>query len=293
MTMRILILGGDGMIGHQCLKHLRQAHDVYATVHKPLATYAALGLLGPDRTLDNIDVRSMDRVAEAMAEVRPAAVLNATGIVKQRPQAKEATACIEINAMFPHRLATLCRAAGARLIQLSTDCVFSGRKGLYEETDPTDAEDLYGKTKAMGELKEAHCVTLRTSSLGLELGRRQGLIEWFLAQRGPIKGFRRAIYTGLTGLELSRVIERVLTSHTTLSGLYQVAAAPINKYDLLKRLAAALGRTDITISPDDDFVCDRSLCGRKFEKETGYQAPSWDSMLEELANLITERKAAS
>jgi len=306
--MRILILGGDGMLGHQCLAQLRRKHEVYVTLHRPGSTYErdegslpvrvpplreASGLFDPERTLDGVDVRSTDRLIEVLAEARPQAVINGVGIVKQRGQAKEAIPSLEINALLPHRLAVLCRSAGARLIQISTDCVFNGRKGRYTEQDPSDAEDLYGKTKYLGEVHEAHCLTLRTSIIGLELGRRQGLMEWFLSQKGPIRGFRRALYTGLTTLELSRLIERLLTTRPDLSGVWHVASAAINKYDLLCRLAALLGRTDITIAPDDEFVCDRSLCGEAFEKAAGYRAPSWEDMLAELAGQIRQRKASS
>jgi dTDP-4-dehydrorhamnose reductase len=291
--MRILILGGDGMLGHQCLRHLRQKHEVYVTLHQPLDAYAAFGLFDPERTFDGVDVRSCERLIEVMAKARPQAVINGVGIVKQRGSAKEAAPSIEMNAMLPHRLAVLCRSAGARLLQISTDCVFSGRKGRYTEQDPSDAEDLYGKTKFLGEVHDAHGLTLRTSYIGLELDRQQGLVEWFLAQRGRTRGFRRAIYSGVTTSELSRLIERIFTSHPELSGLWHVASAPIDKHDLLSRLSARLGRTDVSIAPDDTFVCDRSLCADALERAIGYRPPSWDDMLAELADQIRERKASS
>jgi dTDP-4-dehydrorhamnose reductase len=236
-------------------------------------------------------VRADARLAEVVADFLPEVVINAAGIVKQRPAAAEVIPSLEINALLPHRLAVLCRAARARLVHMSTDCVFSGSQGHYGEDDLPDAHDLYGRTKLLGEVHEAHCVTVRTSIIGLELARRKSLIEWYLAQRGTIRGFRRAIYSGLTTSEMARVIERVLQLHPDLSGLWHVASAPISKYDLLCRLNDRLGRQDLRIEPDDELVCDRSLDQRRFQARTGYVAPAWDAMLDELGVQIMNRQA--
>jgi len=192
--------------------------------------------------------------------------------------------------LLPHRLSNLCARMGTRLVQISTDCVFSGNKGMYREGDLEDARDLYGRTKLLGEVREGkHVVTLRTSIIGLELARKKSLIEWFLAQRGRVKGFTRAIYSGFTTLEMARVIELVLCEHTSLSGLWHVASEPIRKFDLLDRLATLLGRQDIKLEAEDAFHCDRSLDASRFNMYTGYLPPSWDAMLKELAEQIRER----
>jgi len=196
---------------------------------------------------------------------------------------------IEINALLPHRLRDLCLEVGARLIHFSTDCVFSGRTGGYRETDQPDAVDLYGRSKLLGEVHEAPGLTVRSSIVGLELSRRTGLIEWFLAQRGTIRGFRRAIYTGVTTAEMARFVARVLAAHHDLHDVWHLASAPISKYDLLVALARRLGRTDVEILPDDDFVCDRSLDGSRLRQVIGYEAPSWDAMLTELADEVASR----
>ncbi|MDQ3911555.1 MAG: SDR family oxidoreductase, partial [Actinomycetota bacterium] len=222
--MRILILGGDGMLGHRLLMHLQDRHETKVTLRRELAAYERYGLFTLENSYWGVEAKDTERLLEVMGDFRPEAVVNAVGIVKQRGAAKEAIPSLEINALLPHRLALLCRAAGARLIHLSTDCVFSGRKGNYTEDDIPDAEDLYGRTKLLGEVTDAGCITLRTSIIGLELSRRTGLIEWFLAQRGEIRGFTKAIYTGLTTAEMSRVIERVLVEHPHLSGVWQVAS---------------------------------------------------------------------
>lgn len=279
--MRILILGGDGMLGHQLLKSLAPRHEIRVTLRQDLEAYASYQLFDHDNSYTGIDVRSFERLAEVLADFRPDAVINAVGIVKQRPTAKESIPSLEINSLLPHRLAVLCKVAGARLIHLSTDCVFSGKKGNYQENDPSDAEDLYGKTKYLGETQDSHCLTLRTSIIGRELSRHKSLFEWFLAQSGTIKGFTKAIYNGFTTLEMSRIIENMLVNHPEASGVYQVSSEPINKYELLLLMREKLG-IKIEILPDDTFCCDRSLDSTRFREEFAYTPPTWNAMIEEL-----------
>lgn len=290
--MKILVFGGDGMLGHQLLQTWAARHQVTVTLRGPLAAYARFGLFTETNSIPGIEATDEDALARVMARTMPDVVVNAIGIVKQRSEARAAIPSIEINALLPHRLLDLCQAQGARLIHMSTDCVFSGRTGGYRETDVPDPVDLYGRSKLLGEVDQAPGLTLRTSIIGLELSRFTGLVEWFLAQRGMIRGFRRAIYTGVTTRELARVIEHVLVNHPRLHGVWQVASAPISKYDLLVRLAGILGRSDIEIAADEDFVCDRSLQADAFSAETGYIAPSWDAMLTELAEEIRARSRA-
>jgi dTDP-4-dehydrorhamnose reductase len=290
--LRVLILGGDGMLGHQLLLHLRDRHEVRVTLRRPLSAYERYGLFDRGNSYPEVDARDEDRLLEVMADFRPEAVVNAVGIVKQRESAKAAIPSLEINALLPHRLAVMCRAAGARLVHMSTDCVFNVRRGGYTEEDVSDAEDLYGRTKFLGEVAEPGCITLRTSIIGLELSRKGGLIEWLLAQKGEIPGFTQAIYTGLTTIEMSRVIERVLVEHTDLYGVWQVASEPINKYALLTRFAEVLDREDIRIVPDDSVKIDRSLSGLAFEKATGYHAPGWNETLQELGDEVRRRRGA-
>jgi dTDP-4-dehydrorhamnose reductase len=279
--MRILILGGDGMLGHQLLKYLRPRHNVKVTLRQSLTAYGQYGLFDIENSFSGIDVRSLERLIEVIADFRPEAVINAVGIVKQRPAAKEIIPSLEINALLPHRLAVLCKGIGARLIHLSTDCIFSGGKGNYLESDPSDAEDLYGKTKYLGEVHEANNLTLRTSIIGRELSRHTSLLDWFLAQTGTVKGFTNAIYTGFTTIEMSRIIEKMILEHPDASGVYQISSDPINKYELLLLIREKLGLS-IEIIPDDSFCCDRSLDSSRFRAEFNYAPPTWPAMIEEL-----------
>lgn len=281
--MRILILGGDGMLGHQLFTFLQDRHEVRCTLRQDISAYEHFGLFSDEKAYAGIDVRSLERLVGVFSDFRPEAVVNCIGIVKQRPTAKESIPSLELNALLPHRLAVLCKGIGARLIHLSTDCVFNGKKGNYQEDDPSDAEDLYGKTKFLGEVQDDNCLTLRTSIIGRELSRHKSLLDWFLAQTGEIKGFKNAIYTGFTTLEMSRIIEKMLVEHPEALGVYQVASDPINKYDLLLLFREKLGHV-VDIVPDETFFCDRSLDSSRFRREFSYMPPTWDTMVAELCN---------
>ena len=285
--MRILILGGDGMLGHQLFKHLSKEHEVKVTLRRNLSAYKKFNLFFPGNAFAEIDVRLTDQLLEVFEEFQPQAIVNAVGIIKQRSSARESIPSLEINSLFPHRLAILCKAIGARMIHLSTDCVFSGKKGNYREDDPSDAIDLYGKSKYLGEVNEQHCITLRTSMIGRELSRKKSLLEWFLAQKGSIKGFKKAIFSGFTTQELSRIIEIILMQYPTASGIYHVSSKPISKYDLLSLIKDRL-QLPINIIPDESFVCDRSLDSSKFQQEFNYNPPPWEKMVEELCEGMSD-----
>jgi dTDP-4-dehydrorhamnose reductase len=284
--MRILILGGDGMLGHQLFKHLSKEHEVKVTLRQNLSAYEKINLFFPENTFAGIDVRLTDQLLEVFGEFQPQAIVNAVGIIKQRLTSRESIPSLEINSLFPHRLAILCKAIGARMIHLSTDCVFSGTKGNYREEDTSDAVDLYGKSKYLGELNEQHCITFRTSMIGRELLHKKSLLEWFLSQRGSIKGFKKAMFSGFTTQELSRVIEMILKQNPTASGIYHVSSDPISKYDLLSLINKRL-QLPIKIIPDESFVCDRSLDSSRFRQEFNYNPPPWVKMVEELCEGIS------
>ncbi|MGD2273023.1 MAG: SDR family oxidoreductase [Desulfobacterales bacterium] len=283
--MRILILGGDGMLGHKLFKYMQTKHDVKVTLHKNLDCYDSLGLFNGTIAYSGLDVRDLDSLAEILSDFKPLAVVNCVGIVKQQAAAQEYIPSIEINALFPHRLANLCEEVNARLLHLSTDCVFSGEKGNYIEEDVSDAHDLYGRTKFLGEVTKNNCITIRTSMIGKELLRKKGLLEWFLSQKGSIKGFKRAIFSGFTTQELSRIIEKIIAEHPEAAGLYHVSSTPISKFELLNRIREGL-RLPIKINPDESFKCDRSLDSAKFRMEFNYKPPSWDEMIKELCEEI-------
>ncbi|MBA3638152.1 MAG: SDR family oxidoreductase [Acidobacteriota bacterium] len=279
--MKLLILGAAGMLGHKLFLTASPHLETWATVRDTRAIPADAPL-DRGRILVGVEADNFDTVVRAVEAVRPDVVVSCIGVVKQRGEAKDPIVSLTVNSLFPHRLAALCRSSGARLIHVSTDCVFAGRKGRYVETDEPDAVDLYGRTKQLGEVSGPGALTLRTSIIGRELATSQGLVEWFLAQKGTAPGFTEAIFSGLTTIELSRVILRVIGSHPSLEGIYHVAADPISKYDLLVLLNRAFGM-GLTIESDDSVRIDRSLDGRRFRVATGYDPPTWPEMIGELA----------
>ena len=287
--MRILLLGGTGMLCHELFQSWKERFDVTVTLREGPEKYSASKLFSTGNIKYNVTVENDAGLNALIHEVRPDWVVNCIGIVKQRADAKEAIPSIELNSLFPHRLAMHCKSAGANVIQMSTDCIFSGKKGNYSEEDVPDPLDMYGKSKWLGEIAYPNSITLRTSIIGLELGRAQGLIEWFLAARGEARGYRRAIYSGFTTMEMARILERVFLNHALLGKVWHVASKPINKFELLTLLSKMLGRTDLQLVPSDTFICDRSLCGKLFEEAAQYRAPEWPQMLDELAQRIKLR----
>ncbi len=281
--MKILVLGGDGMLGHELYRELRDRHETGVTLRQQREEFSEKHVFA------GMEARGGTRIEEVVAQFRPAAVVNCIGIVKQRPESEEAIASIEVNALLPHRLAIACRAAGARLVQLSTDCVFSGDKGSYREEDRPDPADIYGRSKLLGEVTGDGALTLRTSMIGLGLYRKTSLVDWFLAQKGRVQGYRKAVFSGLTTRELSRVIRMILEKHPEASGLYHLSAAPINKYDLLVKLRERLGKSTEIVAVDEPRI-DRSLDSTRFRRVFSYKPPEWDAMLDELAG--ETRKAA-
>lgn len=283
--MRILIVGGSGMLGHRLYQDFSKRHEVRITLRNEFAAYANSQVFQEQHTYTKVPLDNVATLLEIFQKFKPDAVINAAGIVKQRQEAKEVLTSLEINSLLPHRLAWLCQQFDARLIQMSTDCIFSGKKGGYTELDYPDAEDIYGKSKLLGEVVAKNCMTLRTSIIGTELYNKMGLIEWFLAQRGEIKGYTRAIYSGFTTIEMGRIIERLLSQNKLTSGIINVSSDPINKYDLLKIIRDKLN-LPVTIIPDGSLLCDRSLDSKSFRSLFDYTPPSWDRMIDELADTI-------
>lgn len=280
--MRVLILGAGGMLGHKLYQRLRSGFETFASVRKDLSCYARFKCFDPDFVRSGVDVRRSDDVKRLLDWARPDVVINAVGIIKQLDEANNAICSIEMNSLLPHQLAAASSAVGARFITISTDCVFSGKQGGYTEESPSDAEDLYGRTKFLGEVTQGRALTIRTSMIGRELGTRHGLVEWFMSQKGgKCRGYSRAIFSGLTTIALSDVIAQVITDFPGLNGLYHVATEPISKYDLLHHINASF-ELGVEIEKDIAFFCDRSLNSDKFRKATGWAPKSWPELVLEM-----------
>ncbi len=280
--MKILILGATGMLGHKLMQVLSREHSVTGTVRRNTSGLAEYPIFSKSEIVGNISAENLASILPAIERITPDVIINCIGIVKQLPAAQDPLQSIAINALFPHQLAHMCRQKNIRLIHVSTDCVFSGRKGHYSEKDPSDAEDLYGKTKYLGEVDYPGCLTLRTSIIGRELETTHGLIEWLMNQEGKtVNGFKKAVFSGLTTLALSEIISQIIDGYPHLYGVFQVASEPISKYDLLVMVKKVYG-LHITIEPDETVVNNRTLSAAKFKSETNIKIPSWKYMIDQM-----------
>jgi len=277
--MKILVLGASGMLGNAMIRVLSEKADwqVYGTVRSESSKRFFNADIA-EHLLSGVDAEQNDSLMQAFIRIRPDVVINCVGLIKQLADADDSLQTIPINALFPHRLARLCELSGARLVHMSTDCVFAGDKGGYRESDLSDAKDLYGRSKFLGEVAYPHTVTLRTSIIGHELQSAHGLVGWFLSQQKCCSGFTRAIFSGLPTVVLAQIIRDDVIPRADLSGVYHVAAQPISKYDLLKLIADVYGKS-IDIVPEDKLVIDRSLNAKRFQLETGYVAPEWPELI--------------
>ena len=277
--MRVLVIGASGMLGNAVLRLFSQSpgYEAFGSVRSS----AARRILPEDmhaNVINGVDVENFDSLMRLFDIARPSVVINCVGLVKQLAEADDPLAAIPLNALLPHRLARLCAVAGARFVHMSTDCVFSGTQGMYTESDVADAKDLYGRSKFLGEVDYPHAITLRTSIIGHELDGARSLVDWFLAQEGSVRGFKRAIFSGLPTVEVARVIRDHVIPHPELHGLYHLSAAPINKFDLLTLVAGTYSKA-IDINADERLIIDRSLNSTRFRQATGFEPKLWPELI--------------
>jgi dTDP-4-dehydrorhamnose reductase len=286
---RVLILGGLGMLGHQLAATLNATHEVTVTMRDAVEQlpprYPSVDVIG------DIELRSSDTLAALFAAARWDVVINAAGVIKHRAEANDATQTIAINALLPHELAAACARNGMRLIHFSTDCVFSGATDSargpqgYRIGDPPDARDLYGLSKLLGEVDGPGTLCLRTSLIGPELRGYRGLLDWYLRQTGArVRGYTQALFTGLTTPVAARLVDFLIREQPALQGLWHIASEPVSKYALLQAVRERFGR-GAPIDRWDAFHCDRRLDGGAFRERTGWCAPGWPQMIDELAQL--------
>lgn len=280
--MRILVLGASGMLGSAMFRLLngKEEWEVFGTVRSEKVKRFFSPKLA-ERLVVGCDVERDDALIKVFSQLRPDVVINCISLAKPLLKTEDPMLIIPIYALLPHRLAGICGLANARLVHISTDAVFSGAKGGYTEDDSPDAKDLYGIAKLLGEVCFPHTITLRTSIIGHELQGANGLIEWFLSQSGSCKGYSRVIYSGLPTVVAARIVRDVVIPRPDLSGLFHVAARPITKYALLQLVADAYGKT-IDIVEDDSLISDRSLNAKRFESATGYVAPDWRELVNDM-----------
>jgi dTDP-4-dehydrorhamnose reductase len=279
---RVLIIGASGMLGNSAFRFFSQFDDfeTLGTVRTEEKRFLLPLHLHP-KIISNIDAENTDTLKDLFSKINPDIVINCIGIVKQIKQSTDALVAISINSLLPHRLASLCQNIKARLIHISTDCVFSGAKGMYIESDLPDANDLYGKSKYLGEVDYPHTITLRTSMVGHELNTSLSLLGWFLGQQGAVKGFSKAIFSGLPTVEICRIIRDFIIPRPDLHGVYHISSEPINKFEFLSLVAKVYGK-DISIEEDRSILIDRSLDSTLFRVSTGYNPQSWHKLIKKM-----------
>ena len=286
---KIAVLGASGMLGSQAVMTFSERHEVFAIVRsrKELERFgistSSLSI-DDDHLFAGFDARNPESIRPILEEIKPDVVLNAAGIISQRLDSRDIALMIEINSVWPHALAAICEELGARLVHPSTDCVFSGKRGMYKENDVPDARDFYGRSKLLGEVIDAPgAIAIRTSIIGWQFGPQVSLAGWFAEHRADdLKGFRKAVFSGLTTRALCETIRDYVLPNAGLSGLYQVSVDPIDKYSLLKLIADKMG-WQVNITPVDDYVVDKSLDSSRFQAAAGWTPPTWDKMIGDLA----------
>jgi len=277
---RIIVLGGSGMLGHKAFQVLSEDFDTFAAFQTFSDALRRTGIYDERKILDGIDIVDFAAVKRGIETINPAVILNCIGVIKQRAKARNPRVAIYSNALFPHLLAEHCADREIRLIHISTDCVFSGRVGGYIETDTPDADDLYGRTKHLGEVDDGNALTLRTSIVGHELFSHFSLIDWFLSQEGKmVRGYTNAIYTGFPTVVLCRELARVISEYPHVKGLYHFSSDPITKYELLCHVRDVYG-VNVDIVPDDEVRCNRSLNSDKYRRELKFSPVGWREMIE-------------
>lgn len=272
------------MLGHKLVQVFKSRFETSATFRGSFDKYRDIEIFNGARVEENIDAEIFDSVERVIRDIRPDVIVNAIGVTKHVADVGNTIKTITINSLFPHQLAKLAGDLNARLIGISTDCVFSGNKGNYIESDAADPPDLYGKSKSLGEVLDGNCLTIRTSIIGRELFTRNSLVEWFLSNRGGrVKGFTNAIFTGFPTVILAKIIADVIVDQKDLRGLYHVSSDKINKFELLKLINNEM-EVMAEIEPDNDLAINRSLDSTKFRSETGFTPRSWPEMIKQMAD---------
>ncbi|MCK5133669.1 MAG: SDR family oxidoreductase [Candidatus Sabulitectum sp.] len=293
MIKKVLVLGGDGMLGHKVFQVFNEDYETHASflgLRDYTSAFPVYKEVPASRIHIGVNALNYAALQSLIEEVQPDVVVNCIGLIKQLEEASDHILAIQMNSVLPHNLAQICSSSGARLVHVSTDCVFSGDKGNYTEDDPSDVMDLYGKSKALGEVNYAPHLTVRTSIIGREWVRSTALLEWFLSQQGKtVKGYKNAVYSGFTTEAIARLIKKTVSERPDLTGLWHVSSNPVSKLELISMIKEAWG-LDITVEPFEDTPCDRSLDSSRFFGETGFERPSWESMIEGLVEDATPYK---
>ncbi len=278
----ILVLGASGMLGNAILRFFSNTKGY--KVKGVVRSKSSIDLF-PKRirqlVLSGLNIENEKNLVKIIKDTESGTVINCIGLVKQLSDSNDPSITLPINSIFPHKLAKICSTCDSRLIHISTDCVFSGAKGFYNEDDIPDSQDLYGISKRLGETDYPHAITIRTSIIGHELNSSRGLIEWFLSQNGSVEGYTKAIFSGLPTNEIAKIIRDYVIPNNNLNGVYNVSSDPISKYELLC-LVAKTYKKSIKITKNKDFKINRSLDSSRFREITGFIPLTWQELVKSM-----------
>jgi len=284
---KVLILGATGMLGHTLMLHLIQNKkvEVYGTTRK-LKSFKNYNKF--NYKLIKLDVSNFSNLERCIKRIKPDYVINCIGIIKQKISSKMKKNIILINSILPNFLNFLSFKNNLNLILISTDCVFNGKSGNYDEKKKPNALDIYGLSKSRGEVLSANSLILRTSIIGHELSTNLSLMDWFLKSNGSVQGYKKAFFSGVTTLELSKLIEKILFKKFE-NGLFNIGGDKISKFDLLLKIKEIYGK-NIDIYSTNNFKIDRSLNSFKFYNNFKFKKKSWKNMLKELNQFYLKNK---
>ena len=281
--MKVCVLGAGGLLGHMLIRVLSESNDVFGiTREKPKISLPLAKFLPQEKWIGGVDASVPHSIEKIFETDQFDIAINCIGLIKQRDSIVSDIEMMVINGEFPHHLAQIANNHDTQVIHISTDCVFSGIKGSYLESDTPDPVDVYGKSKLLGELNDSDNLTLRTSHIGRELTVKKSFVEWLVSQRGGhVNGYSHAIYSGLTTQALARTISKLLLGNSHLSGLFHVSSQPISKLEIINKLNELLD-LQLTVTPDASVQINRSLNSEKFQNATSISPQTWDEMLSDL-----------
>lgn len=277
---KVLITGVNGLIGNTIFRFLNEDSnfDVYGTVRLSKLIDFPFNV-SDNKIFFNIDLKNPESLLPNLIKIKPEVIINCVGITKHLKESEDPLVTIQLNSLLPHKLYQYSEIIGAKFIQISTDCVFSGKDGNYSEVDIPDSNDLYGRSKILGEVINGNALTLRISTIGHEINTNYGLLNWFLNQKGSCNGFKKAFFSGFPTVYFAMILRDHILVNKDLKGLYHLSSLPISKYDLLN-IIKRIYKLNLEIIPENDYIIDRSLNSSKFKNETGFQPLDWNSMIE-------------
>ena len=290
--MKLLILGANGLLGNTLTKYFfeKNNYETYGFLRdsSKLKFFKRKHI---SRLIIIQDVLNIYDLRRKIKKLMPDVIINCIGQTNKirGENLNNIEKYINLNSLFPFRLKEICGEIKSRLIHFSSDCVFSGEKGFYSEKDNPDPTDIYGKSKLLGELDYENIITIRKSVIGHELDSKKGLLEWFLNYEGIVEGYKEAIFSGLTVLELARIIDMYILPNKDIKGIIHLSGDPISKYNLLKIIANQYNKI-IKIEPNEDIKIDRSLNSDNFKNLTGYKSEPWSLLVKSMEefNLLNQ-----